>query len=92
MADDIPSVPNGAGYDVDKRNWRNSKINVDHYWFRFQCGRFFRLELNPVVTMLAIVAIVAFILWCILEPDRKLTELTMSRRGLEDLPSPFNFK
>ena len=76
MADDIPTIPNGA-YEGEKRNWRNSKINVDHYWFRVQCGRFFRLELNPVVTLLAIGAIVAFILWCILEPTRKLTDFRL---------------
>ena len=53
-----------------RRDWRDAKIKDKSIWFKLDWGCF-KLKLNPVVTSFSILLIVAFILWCTLEKERK---------------------
>ena len=50
--------------------WKGAKIKDKSVWFKAECGSF-KVKLNPIVTIASILVIVAFILWCILERERK---------------------
>lgn len=55
-------------------NWAGANIKDRSIWFRCDCGPF-KLKLNPIVTIASVLVILAFILWCVLQPDRKYLTL-----------------
>ena len=62
--------PPPPGYET-RPTWKNAKIKDKSVWFKCDCGPL-KLSLNPVVTICSVVIIIAFIVWCTVEPDRKL--------------------
>lgn len=66
-----PDYPLTEVKPTHKRTWRGAKI-VDKSRFLTIGEGCCRLHFNPVVSFCSIILVIAFILWCILEPVRKL--------------------
>ena len=67
--DELPA-PEYPGEGKPNHTWRDAKIVDKSVWFKCECG-FFKLKLNPIVTICSILLILAFILWCILAQERE---------------------
>ena len=50
--------------------WAGAVIKDQSLWFKCGYGPL-KVKLNPVVTIMSVAIIVAFILWCVLESARK---------------------
>ena len=54
--------------------WAGAVIKDQSLWFKCGYGPL-KVKLNPVVTIMSVAIIVAFILWCVLESARKFLYL-----------------
>lgn len=55
---------------AQRQTWKNARIVDKSLWFEAKCG-VMSLKLNPLVTIVSIVFILAFILWCLLAKERE---------------------
>ena len=63
--------------DIDpppRPTWKGAKIVDKSLWFKAELGPL-KIKLNPLVSVVSFLLILAFILWCILAKDRKLPYL-----------------
>ena len=56
--------------------WAGAVIKDQSLWFKCGYGPL-KVKLNPVVTIMSVAIIVAFILWCVLESARKFLYLNL---------------
>ena len=64
------NAPPELGGPPARVTWKGAVIKDKSLWFKAGSGTI-RVKLNPVVTILSALLIIAFILWCVLEPDRE---------------------
>ena len=55
-----------------KPTWQGAKIVDKSLWFKCELGPL-KVRLNPVVTIVSVLLILAFILWCTLAQERKFS-------------------
>jgi len=75
--EELPA-PEYPGEGKPKHSWRNAKIVDKSVWFKCECG-FFKLKLNPIVTISSIILVLAFILWCILAQEHASDSFTSAK-------------
>ena len=63
-----------------KQTWQGAKIVDKSLWFRCDIGPL-KVRLNPLVTIVSVLLILAFILWCTLAKDSKFIFKGFYRRG-----------